>query len=259
MTVPFEPGERILLEDNKQRHYLVKLEAGGTFHTHGGALALDDVLGRPEGTQVRAEGGMVFRCFRPRLADWVLKMPRGAQVVYPKDLGQIVQWGDVAPGHRVLEAGSGSGALTLALCRAVGPQGRVVSYESREEHRTQAVANIEGFWGKLPEQLELRAGPLSEVAQTGGTFDRCVLDLPDPWDQLATVARVLEPGSVLCAYLPTVLQVQQTVLALEEHGFVHAETLEVLMRSWHVTSRSVRPDHRMVAHTGFLTVARTLG
>jgi tRNA (adenine57-N1/adenine58-N1)-methyltransferase len=259
MTAPFEAGERVLLVDLKERHYLVRLEPGQTFHTHGGALALDDILGADEGVQVRAESGMVFRCFRPRLADWVLKMPRGAQVVYPKDLGQILVWGDVGPGHRVLEAGTGSGALTLALCRAVGTEGRVVSYEPREEHRLQAIANIEGFWGKLPGHLDLRAGSLVEVAGTGERFDRCVLDLPDPWEQLPEVRAVLEPGAILCAYLPTVLQVQQTVLALAEHGFEHAETLEVLLRSWHVTSRSVRPDHRMVAHTGFLTVARALG
>ncbi|MEX2101480.1 MAG: tRNA (adenine-N1)-methyltransferase [Actinomycetota bacterium] len=259
MTAPFEVGERVLLIDNKERHYLVKLAATETFHTHGGALALDGIIGHEEGVQVRADGGMVFRCFRPRLADWVLKMPRGAQVVYPKDLGQIVMWGDIAPGNRVLEAGTGSGALTLTLCRAVGAQGRVVSYEEREEHRTQAIANIEGFAGKLPDHLELRAGEMAQVARSGDTFDRCVLDLPDPWEQLAVIAPVLEPGAILCAYLPTVLQVQQLVLAFEQHGLIHAETMEVLLRTWHVTSRSVRPDHRMVAHTGFLSLARKLG
>jgi len=259
MSAPFEPGERILLIDNKDRHYLVKLQAGGTFHTHGGTLAHDDILGQQEGVQVRAEGGMVFRGFRPRLADFILKMPRGAQVIYPKDLGQIVVWADIAPGSRVLEAGTGSGALSLALCRAVGADGRVVSYEKREEHRTQAVANIEAFHGKLPTALDLRVGDVREISTTGERFDRCVLDLPNPWELLGDLAPALEAGAIVCAYLPTVPQVQNVVLALEGAGFVHQETLEVLLRSWHVTERSVRPDHRMVAHTGFLTVARKLG
>ncbi|MEX2275202.1 MAG: tRNA (adenine-N1)-methyltransferase [Actinomycetota bacterium] len=259
MSAPFESGERILLIDNKERHYLLKLQTGGTFHTHGGTLAHDDILGQEQGVQVRAEGGMVLRCFRPRLADFVLKMPRGAQVVYPKDLGQILVWADVAPGCRVLEAGTGSGALSLALCRAVGAEGRVVSYEEREEHRTQAVANIEAFHGKIPTSLELRVGDVREIATTGERFDRCVLDLPNPWELLGELSPSLDAGAIVCAYLPTVLQVQQVVLALEGASLVHQETLEVLLRTWHVTERSVRPDHRMVAHTGFLTVARKLG
>jgi tRNA (adenine57-N1/adenine58-N1)-methyltransferase len=199
---------------------------------------------------------MVFSAFRPRLADFVLKMPRGAQVVYPKDLGPIVVYADVFPGARVLEAGTGSGALTIALCRAVGEQGRVVSYELREEHRAQAQTNVEAFFGKVPDGLEMRAGDVTEVADGGERFDRVVLDLPEPWAPLAPIRRVLEPGAILCAYLPTTIQVHQLVLALPRAGFLHIETFEVLKRGWHVTERSVRPDHRMIGHTGFLTLAR---
>jgi tRNA (adenine57-N1/adenine58-N1)-methyltransferase len=187
-----------------------------------------------------------------------MKMPRGAQVVYPKDLGPIVTSADVFPGARVVEAGTGSGALTIALCRAAGTDGHVVSYERRDEHQAQAVANIETFFGKVPPSLELRTGDIDEVAAGTERFDRAVLDLPEPWAPLEALAGVLEPGGVLVAYLPTVMQVQQLVLALPEHGFHHVETFETLKRGWHVTSRSVRPDHRMVGHTGFLSVARRL-
>jgi tRNA (adenine57-N1/adenine58-N1)-methyltransferase len=258
VSAPFEPGERILLVDARGRRYLVRLRAGGAFHTHGGAIAHDLLLGREEGTEVRSTGGMVLRAFRPRMADYILKMPRGAQVVYPKDVGPIVVFADVAPGARVLEAGTGSGALTIALCRAAGPEGRVVSYELRPEFQQRAADNIEAFFGKMPAWLELRPGDLRDVAGSGETFDRAILDLPDPWDVLDALAEALGPGGILCAYLPTTVQVQQLVLSLGQAGFVHVETIETLLRSWHVAERSVRPDHRMVAHTGFLTVARRL-
>jgi tRNA (adenine57-N1/adenine58-N1)-methyltransferase len=199
---------------------------------------------------------MVFAAFRPRFADFVLKMPRGAQVVYPKDLGPIVVYADVYPGARVLEAGTGSGALTIALCRAVGEEGRVVSYELREEHRAQAQANVESFFGKIPDRLDMRAGDVTEAAAGEERFDRVVLDLPEPWKPLEALHTVLEPGAVLCAYLPTTIQVHQLVLALPRSGYLHIETFEVLKRGWHVKERSVRPDHRMVGHTGFLTLAR---
>jgi tRNA (adenine57-N1/adenine58-N1)-methyltransferase len=258
VSAPFEPGERILLVDARGRRYLVRLRAGGAFHTHGGAIAHDLLLGREEGTEVRSTGGMVLRAFRPRMADYILKMPRAAQVVYPKDVGPIVVFADVAPGARVLEAGTGSGALTIALCRAAGPDGRVVSYELRPEFQQRAADNIEAFFGKMPAWLELRPGDLREVAGSGETFDRAILDLPDPWDVLDALAEALDPGGIVCAYLPTTVQVQQLVLSLGPAGFVHVETIETLLRSWHVAERSVRPDHRMVAHTGFLTVARRL-
>jgi tRNA (adenine57-N1/adenine58-N1)-methyltransferase len=255
---PFEPGERILLVDQRGRRYLVKLRAGETWHSHGGGLPHDLVIGSPEGTQVHSATGMAFRAFRPRMADFVLKMPRGAQVVYPKDVGAILVEADVFPGARVLEAGTGSGSLTMALCRAVGPEGRVVSYELRPEFQAKAADNLEMFLGKLPPWLELREGDVRQVAATGERFDRVVLDLPEPWDVLEALEGALEPGGVVCGYLPTTVQVQQLVLALEERAYEHLETFEVLHRSWHVTARSVRPDHRMIAHTGFVTVARRM-
>jgi len=257
VSAPFEPGERVLLLDGRGRTYLIQqLRPGQSFHSHGGMVPHDLIVGAEEGTRVHSTGGMAFACFRPRLADFVLKMPRGAQVVYPKDLGAILVYADIFPGARVLEAGTGSGALTLALCRAVGPEGRVVSYEVRPEFQAKAARNVEAFFGKAPRWLELREGDVREVADTGDTFHRAVLDLPEPWAALHAVGRALLPGGILCAYLPTTGQIQTLVLSLEERGFAQVETFEVLHRSWHVTERSVRPDHRMVAHTGFITVAR---
>jgi tRNA (adenine57-N1/adenine58-N1)-methyltransferase len=252
----FEAGDRVLLIDQRDRTYLLRLEAGGTFHTHSGTLEHDALIGAPEGTRFETSRGMVLMAYRPRFPDFVLKMPRGAQVVYPKDVGPLVTYADVFPGAAVVEAGTGSGALTIALCRAVGGDGRVVSYEVRDEHRETAVANIESFFGKMPDQVDLRRGSIEEVADTNERFDRAILDLPDPWRVLPALASALEPGGVLGAYLPTTVQVQELVLALPRTGFQHIETFETLHRGWHVTERSVRPDHRMVAHTGFVTIAR---
>jgi tRNA (adenine57-N1/adenine58-N1)-methyltransferase len=256
VSAPFEAGEKVLLIDQRERTYLLTLEAGATFHTHGGTLAHDELIGAPEGARVETALGMVLVAFRPRFADYVVKMPRGAQVVYPKDLGPIVLDADIFPGARVLEAGTGSGALTIALVRAVGDEGHVVSYELRPEHHEKARANVEGFFGKIPDRLELRVGDVAEAGAGADRFDRLVLDVPEPWEPLEAVRPALEPGAVLCAYLPTTVQVQQLVLALPGAGFHHLETFEVLKRAWHVTGRSVRPDHRMVGHTGFLTLAR---
>jgi tRNA (adenine57-N1/adenine58-N1)-methyltransferase len=259
MSGPFEPGERILLVDQRDRRYLVRLRAGETWHSHGGGVPHDLLIGEAEGIVVHSATGMAFRAFRPRMADFVLKMPRGAQVVYPKDVGAILVEADVFPGAHVLEAGTGSGSLTMALCRATGPDGRVVSYELRPEFQANAAQNIEAFLGKLPPWLELREGDVRDVATTGERFDRAVLDLPEPWAALGAIGRVLGPGGIVCGYLPTTIQVQQLVLAFQAGGYEHLETFEVLHRSWHVTARSVRPDHRMVAHTGFVTVGRRTG
>jgi tRNA (adenine57-N1/adenine58-N1)-methyltransferase len=216
----------------------------------------DLILGSDEGVVVRSTGGIPLVCFRPTMADYILKMPRGAQVVYPKDIGAILVNADIAPGTSVLEAGTGSGAVTIALARATGPEGRVVSYELRPDFHERAAANVESFFGKVPPWVDLREGDVREAGATGEVFDRVVLDMPEPWAVQPEVSRATHPGSILCAYLPTTNQVQQAVLSLEAGGFGEVRTIEVLVRSWHVTERSVRPDHRMVAHTGFVIVGR---
>jgi tRNA (adenine57-N1/adenine58-N1)-methyltransferase catalytic subunit len=216
----------------------------------------DLVLGSEEGTEVHSTTGATLLCLRPTLADFVMKMPRGAQVIYPKDTGAVLVYADIAPGTAVLEAGTGSGALTLALCRATGPEGRVVSYEMRQDFHEKAAANLEAYLGKLPPWLDLRVGDVQGVAGGPEDFDRAVLDLPEPWSVLPAVGSVLRSGGIICTYLPTTNQIQEAVLALEGAGYLEVQTFEILLRSWHVTRRSVRPDHRMVAHTGFITVGR---
>src|SRR5437667_3295504 len=187
LSGPFEDGDRALLIDTKGRRYLVRLHAGGEFHYHGGVVPHSLIIGSDEGTVVHSTLAGTLTCFRPRLSDFVLKMPRGAQVVYPKDLGAILMHADVFPGSRVLEAGTGSGALTLALCRAVGPEGCVTTYELRPEFQEKAAANVEAFLGKLPANLEMRSGDVREVARTGERFDRVILDMPEPWGVLEAV------------------------------------------------------------------------
>jgi tRNA (adenine57-N1/adenine58-N1)-methyltransferase len=256
MSRPFEPGERVLLIDDRGRRYLFRLSPGETWHSHAGAVPHDLILGSEEGTWVHSTSAAAFVCFRPRLTDFVLKMPRGAQVVYPKDLGAIWVAADIFPGASVLEGGTGSGALTIALSRAVGPEGRVVSYDTRPEFQEKALRNLEAFFGGSPGNVDLRGGDLAQIAETGETFDRAVLDLPEPWAVLPAIDPAIAPGGIVCGYLPTTVQIQRLVLAFNECGYQHTETFEVLHRSWHVTERSVRPDHRMVAHTGFITLAR---
>jgi len=256
VSAPFEPGERVLLLDARGRRYLVRLQPDREFHFHGGHVPFADIIGRDEGLVLNTSKGAALQVFRPRLVDFVLKMPRGAQVVYPKDLAAILMHADIGPGSRVLEAGTGSGALTLALCRAVGPEGGVTTYELRPEFQDKAAANVEMFFGKQPANLSMRSGDLREVTETGERFDRVILDMPEPWGVLEAVTEVLEPGGILCAYLPTTIQIQTLALALRDHEFQQVETFELMLRSWFVTERSVRPDHRMVGHTGFITVGR---
>jgi tRNA (adenine57-N1/adenine58-N1)-methyltransferase len=246
-----------MLLDSRGRRYLIRLVAGGEFHYHAGVVPHDLVIGSEEGSTIHSTQGAGLVALRPRLADFVLKMPRGAQVIYPKDLGAILMWADVAPGTRVLEAGTGSGALTMALARATGPEGAVVSYELRDDFHATARENLETFFGKVPPWVDLRRGDVREVAATGESFDRLVLDLPEPAAVLATAGETLHAGGILCSYLPTTNQVQELVGALHQHRYGQVETFEVLHRSWHVAPRSVRPDHRMVGHTGFLTIARS--
>lgn len=253
---PFTAGDLCLLVDGRGRHYLVVLRPGESFHYHAGFLEHDRIIGNGEGVTHLSSEGARLTALRPRLADYVLRMKRGAQVVYPKDIGPILVWADIGPGMTVLEAGTGSGALTLALVRAVGREGRVVSVERREDHAAHARARIEEFLGEVPANLELRVGNVEDWVE-GVDPDRLVLDLPEPWEVVPAAAEGLRPGGILCAYLPTVPQVEQLARAMRGAGcFVETTTFEVLMREWSVAGRSVRPEHRMVGHTGFITVGR---
>jgi tRNA (adenine57-N1/adenine58-N1)-methyltransferase catalytic subunit len=246
-------GERVLLVDAKERRYLVKLRVGASFHTHAGLVSHDDLIGKDEGTTIEGSTGRQFLVLRPTLADVILKMPRGAQVIYPKDLGAILLSADVGPGMRILEAGVGSGALSMTLLRAGAS---VIGYELREEFAARARENVVGFLGESID-YEIQIRDVTEGIDEVG-LDRIILDLPNPWDVLAAARSALRPGGILLAYLPTINQTAQLRAALTEESWGLAESAELLRRSWHIEPRSVRPDHRMVAHTGFLTTARRL-
>jgi tRNA (adenine57-N1/adenine58-N1)-methyltransferase len=248
-----QAGERVLLVDAKQRRYLITLRIGASFHTHVGIVEHDRLIGTPEGSTVLGSTGRKFVVVRPTLADAVLKMPRGAQVIYPKDLGAILIEADIAPGMRVLEAGVGSGALSMALLRTGA---EVVGYELRDDFAERARANVEAMLGTGARyRVELR--DVYEGIEESG-LDRILLDLPEPWRVLPHATVALRPGGILCAYLPSINQTAQLRAAMDRSGFGMASTLEVFHRTWHIEERSVRPDHRMVGHTGFLTTGRLL-
>jgi tRNA (adenine57-N1/adenine58-N1)-methyltransferase len=251
---PFVAGERVLLVDSKGRRYLVTLADGGEFHTHAGITAHADILGQEEGATVRSTAGARYTAVRPTLSDFVLKMPRGAQVVYPKDLGPLLMLADIFPGARVFESGVGSGAVSMTLLRAGAD---VVGYELRADFAARARRNVESFLGsELSYRIEERSA-YEGIDETD--LDRVVLDLPEPWRVVKHAEEALRPGGILVAYVPTVGQIAQLREVLASSAFAMAETLEVLQRTWHVEGQSVRPDHRMVGHTGFLTAARLLG
>ncbi len=257
---PFEPGERVLLVDARDRRYLVTLGTGKQFHSHAGSVSHDELIGTLEGTAVRTTGGSKLLAFRPTLGDFILKMKRGAQVVYPKDAALIVMYADIFPGATVVEAGTGSGSLTLALARAVGEHGKVISYELRDDHRAQAATNLEAWYESLggkPENVELRAGDVFEGVPERGVH-RMVLDLPEPWRAVGSATDSLAEGGILCCYLPTVPQVSQTVEAMRRGSFGLLNTFEAFVRTWNVDGISVRPDHRMIGHTGFVVIGRKL-
>lgn len=258
MARVFAPGDRALFLDGRDRRYLVTLAEGATFHTHAGFLGHDEVIGQEEGVSLTSSMGAGFTVVRPTLTDFVFKMPRGAQVVYPKDIGQIVVGADIAPGVTVLEAGTGSGALTMGLLRAVGAEGRVISVEMREDHARRARENIETLLGSIPDQLDLRVGDVTSL-ELDRKVDRIVLDLPEPWHVAQRADQLMRRGGIFCSYVPSTTQVQEIVRTLRATGFIDVTTSETLVRTWHVEGRSVRPDHRMVAHTGFITTARLLG
>lgn len=254
----FAPGEPALLVDDKGRRFLLRLDPARTFQYHQGAVAHADIIGRESGTWVRSSSGGHLLLLRPRLADFILKMKRGPQVVYPKDLGPILIYADVGPGMTVLEAGSGSGALTLALLRAVGESGRVVSADIREDHAAHARKTVTKWFGEVPPNLDLRIGDVADLVEEVRP-DRLILDLPSPAAALAAAARHQPSGGVVGAYLPTVPQVQQLVeLARELGAFAEIEVKEFLFRDWNVDGRSVRPEHRMIGHTGFLVFMRRI-
>ncbi len=254
-------GERIHLVDKKGRQYALTLKTGETYQFSGQTIPHDTLIGRPDGTVVTLSGGKKMLALRPTFGDYVLKMPRGAQVLYPKDLALMPMWADVYPGARVFEAGTGSGALTMALLRAVGPAGLVVTYEMREEFARTALNNIHRYMGPVPNLVSLRKNAYEgiELLEDGLPFDRVVLDLPEPWQVIPHAANALRSGGIYLSFVPTVPQITQTVDALERatvFGMIH--TFETLLRTWSVQGRSVRPDHRMVAHSGFITVARKI-
>jgi tRNA (adenine57-N1/adenine58-N1)-methyltransferase len=256
VTGPLAAGERVLLIDPKDRRYLIALVAGATFHTHAGVVAHDDIIGSLEGSAINGSTGRSFLVLRPTMSDIVLKMPRGAQVIYPKDLGAILIAADIGPGQRVLEAGVGSGALSMTVLR-VGAS--VVGYELREDFAERARSNVIAALGpETSYRVEIR-----DVTHgiDERDLDRVLLDMPEPHQVVAAAGEALRPGGILLAYLPTINQTALLRQALDDPAtpFGLAETQEIMRRTWHVEARSVRPDHRMVGHTGFLTTARRLG
>ncbi|TQK27055.1 tRNA (adenine-N1)-methyltransferase [Arthrobacter sp. SLBN-53] len=265
ITGPFVVGDRVQLTDAKGRHYTMVLTPGAEFHTHRGAIPHDGVIGLPEGSVVKSTNGDPFLVLRPLLIDYVLSMPRGAQVIYPKDAAQIVHEGDIFPGARVLEAGAGSGALTCSLLRAVGPAGQVISYEVRDDHAVHAIRNVETFFGERPANWDLRIADLNdypagdEKAESDREVDRVVLDMLAPWEVLDTVAGALVAGGVLIVYVATVTQLSRTVEALrEQQCWTEPRSWETMQRGWNVVGLAVRPQHNMRGHTAFLISARKL-
>ncbi len=255
---PFAVGDRVQLTDPKGRMHTITLVAGKDFFTHKGSIQHDELIGGPEGTTITTSGGVTYLALRPLLADYVLSMPRGAAVVYPKDAGQVVHMADVFPGARVVEAGVGSGALTMSLLRAVGDAGLVSSYERRQDFADIATTNVETFFGGPHPAWRLTVGDLAEsLVETD--VDRVVLDMLAPWDCLDAVSRALVPGGVLICYVATATQLSRTAEAMREHGtFTEPSAWESLVRGWHLEGLAVRPEHRMVGHTGFLVTTRRL-
>lgn len=254
---PFAAGDRVQLTDPKGRMHTVVLEPGKDFHTHRGALAHDDLIGLPDGSVVQSTGGTSYLALRPLLSDFVLSMPRGAQIIYPKDAAQILSMGDIFPGAKVLEAGAGSGALTCSLLRAVGEHGQIWSYELREDFAAIAKKNVEAWFGGTHPAWRLTVADVTSCAETG--FDRIILDMLTPYEALDLVERALLPGGVFIGYVATTTQLSDLVEALRERGgFTEPYSWETLVRDWHAEGLAVRPDHRMIAHTAFLVRSRRL-
>jgi len=258
-TCPFTVGERVQLTDAKGRHYTMTLTEGGEFHTHRGAIAHDAVIGLHQGSVVKSSNGALFLALRPLLVDYTMSMPRGPQVIYPKDAAQIVHEGDIFPGARVLEAGAGSGALTLSLLRAVGPDGQVISYDQRADHAEHARRNVTNFYGHAPDNWQLIIGDVADSELLAGSVDRAVLDMLAPWDVLDAVSRLVIAGGVLVIYVATVTQLSTAVEAVRaQQCWTEPRAWETLQRGWNVVGLAVRPQHSMRGHTAFLVTSRRL-
>ncbi|MDR2294274.1 MAG: tRNA (adenine-N1)-methyltransferase [Microbacterium sp.] len=261
-TGPFRLGDRVQLTGPKNRMHTITLKEGGELHTHHGVLAHRDLIDLPDGSVVLNSNGHEYLALRPLLRDFVMSMPRGAAIVYPKDSAQIVSQADIFPGAVVVEAGVGSGALSLSLLRAIGPEGRLYSFERREEFADVARANGETFFGEVPENWSIILGDLAEALPEtvpSGTVDRVVLDMLAPWDCMDAVAEALAPGGVVICYVATATQLSRVAEYIRGMGvFTDPEASETMVRGWHVEGLAVRPDHRMIAHTGFLLTARRL-
>ncbi|MFK4790554.1 tRNA (adenine-N1)-methyltransferase [Microbacterium sp. ZW T5_56] len=261
-TGPFRLGDRVQLTGPKNRMHTITLKEGGELHTHHGVLAHQDLIDLPDGSVVLNSNGHEYLALRPLLRDFVMSMPRGAAIVYPKDSAQIVSQADIFPGAVVVEAGVGSGALSLSLLRAIGPEGRLYSFERREEFADVARANGETFFGSVPENWSIALGDLAEALPEtvgAGSVDRVVLDMLAPWDCMDAVAEALAPGGVVICYVATATQLSRVAEYIRGMGvFTDPEASETMVRGWHVEGLAVRPDHRMIAHTGFLLTARRL-
>lgn len=256
MNRPFDYGDKVLVLDNKQRRYLITLAEGAEFHTHTGLIPHADVVGKPEGITIKSTRGASYILMRPTLEDFVLEMPRGAQVIYPKDLAPICMLADIGPGVRVLESGVGSGALSMTMLR-YGAE--IVGYEIRDDFLNRARANVKSFLGEgVLDRYDLHLRDCYQGIDERD-LDRVVLDLPEPWQVVPHAMEALRPGGILVAYTPSITQAAQTRDAMANKAWSGTRTLEVLHRGWHIEGQAVRPDHRMVAHTGFLTVGRFLG
>jgi tRNA (adenine57-N1/adenine58-N1)-methyltransferase len=256
---PLRAGDQVQLTDPKGRKHLVTLADGQSFHTHRGSLAHDELIGRPDGSVVRSSGGTPYVALRPLLADFTLGMGRGAAVVYPKDAAHIVAFADIFPGARVLEAGAGSGALSCWLLRAVGEGGLVASYERRADFAEIARRNVEKFFGGPHPAWRLTVGDLADAEPAEELFDRVVLDMLAPWEFTGAAERLLIAGGLICCYVATTTQLSRITEALREQGcFDEPAAWESLVRGWHVEGLAVRPEHRMVGHTGFVVTARRL-
>ncbi len=258
---PFRAGERVQLTDPKGRLHTITLTPNASFHTHQGYFHHDALIGASDGSVVTGSGGVQYLALRPLLADFVMSMPRGAQVVYPKDAGQVVTMGDIYPGARVVEAGVGSGALSMSLLRAVGDGGVLHSVERREDFAAIARANVEAFFGAPHPAWRLTVGDLADalVAEPIASADRVVLDMLAPWENIDAIAHALTPGGVLTCYVATTTQLSRLAEDLRADGrFIEPTAWESMVRTWHLEGLAVRPDHRMIAHTGFLLTTRRM-